>query len=278
MKVKLYDCFKHWMQYDSIWLYSDPHFGDEQSQGFRKRRFNYEVTDDEQVARINAKVGKKDLLIILGDVGDVSYISKLKAGYKVLIQGNHDKGKTIYQRTIVDGKDNRLFDEVYDGKLQIRKDIILSHEPVNDEFCFNFHGHKHPSIDETKKTNFQKWYEKMTTDPFIFKCGDLDSQAMALILSQSLYLGYTKDNHFNCCAEMIGFTPINMKEIAMSGVLNDVVDMHRKVIDRREDCSTTENTVKCSICGQVFHPSSLLQDVCDKCAIEIGESYIKNEG
>jgi len=61
-------------------------------------------------------------------------IKKLKAGYKVLVMGNHDKGQTIY---------DDYFDEVYSGVLVINEKIILSHEPVNIPFLFNIHGHDH---------------------------------------------------------------------------------------------------------------------------------------
>lgn len=114
-----------WSQYQGIWLYSDPHFGD--------KDLPRSISDDEQLARINSKVGKKGLLILLGDVGDLEYARKLK-GYKVLICGNHDVGHTIYEE---------IFDEVYNGPLFISDKILLSHEPVNLDFAFNIHGHVH---------------------------------------------------------------------------------------------------------------------------------------
>ena len=69
----------------TVWIISDPHFGDEDLRAGMPNR----PSDEELVRRINAKVGRKDTLIILGDVGDIEFVKKLR-GYKVLICGNHD--------------------------------------------------------------------------------------------------------------------------------------------------------------------------------------------
>ena len=113
----------------TVWVYSDPHFGDEELAAGTPGR----PSADEQVAMINSCVGRKDTLIILGDVGDVEYAKKLR-GYKVLICGNHDAGRTNYEEA---------FDEIYEGALIIGEKIILSHEPVDIPWLFNIHGHDH---------------------------------------------------------------------------------------------------------------------------------------
>ena len=113
----------------TVWIYSDPHFGDEELAAGTPGR----PSADEQVAMINSCVGRKDTLIILGDVGDVEYAKKLR-GYKVLICGNHDAGRTNYEEA---------FDEIYEGALIIGEKIILSHEPVDIPWLFNIHGHDH---------------------------------------------------------------------------------------------------------------------------------------
>ena len=137
-KIDLYPCFKHLLDYQTIWFYSDPHFGDETMMKFRKNN----VSDEEQIKRINSKVGKKDVIIFLGDIGDIECIKRIR-GYKILILGNHDKGKLNYQREINDLMDNLLFDEVYEGILTINEKIVLSHEPIYLPFMFNIHGHDH---------------------------------------------------------------------------------------------------------------------------------------
>lgn len=125
----LYPFTARWHAQGTLWVYSDPHFGDEElAQGVTGR-----PTAEEQVKMINAKVGKKDTIIILGDIGDIEYAKKIR-GYKVLICGNHDAGHTNYAE---------VFDEIYTGALIIGEKLILSHEPVDIPWAFNIHGHDH---------------------------------------------------------------------------------------------------------------------------------------
>ena len=213
----LYDSFaKRWYHGGSIWFYSDPHFGDEEMKYLRK---NY-IDDEEQVKRINSKIGKNDTIIFLGDIGDVEFIKKIR-GYKVLVMGNHDKGASNYQKqvekisklesemteedrrykwTLVDTTPhgclyertitNNLFDEVYEGILIIGEKIVLSHERVDFRFCFNIHGHEHLGTHKGK-------------------------------------------NHLNVCAEQINYTPINLSKLIKSGMFKDVEDIHRVAISRQ---------------------------------------------
>ena len=125
----LYDIFAHWHAQGTVWLYADTHFGEKElASGVVNR-----PSDEEQVKMINSKVGKKDTLILLGDVGDIEFAKKLK-GYKILIAGNHDAGLTNYKE---------VFNEVYGGALFIGEKIVLSHEPINIPFALNIHGHVH---------------------------------------------------------------------------------------------------------------------------------------
>ena len=268
-KINLYPCFKKWLEFDNIYIISDPHFADEEMKHLRK---NY-IGDDEQVARINAKVHKRDVLICLGDVGNIEYIKKIKAGYKVLIMGNHDKGKTTYERKlekfkvfcshgitkeehqlidlyttnkltgIVDlevekkakeifdkysteeERDNYLFDEVYDGILTISDNIVLSHEPIDTKYMFNLHGHDHSGIEFINNV-LQKY--------------DADMPAEDIV---SNYITTIKDNkltHMNLCAEWINYTPVCLKEIIKSGILKNVISIHRACIDK----ATARKTAK----------------------------------
>lgn len=217
--VKLYDKFDHWQNDGNIWIYSDPHFADDEMKWLRA---DY-IGDDEQVKRINSKVGKNDTLIILGDVGDASFVKKLR-GYKVLVMGNHDSGASNYKRVEefftaeeVEGKDigharkvnlmgqdfyytdNRLFDEVYEGPLFISEKILLSHEPIDFPFALNIHGHDHSN-----------WHSK-----------DI--------------------NHINVCAEHIDYTPISLNTIVKSGVLKKIDSIHRMTIDNAVERKAKRN-------------------------------------
>lgn len=129
----IYDQFKHWYRGGTIWFYSDPHFSDEEMKYLRK---NY-IGDEEQVCAINKKIGKKDTIVFLGDIGNTEYIKKIR-GYKVLIMGNHDVGASKYQKS-----EDGLFDEVYEGPVFLSKKILLSHEPINYPYALNIHGHDH---------------------------------------------------------------------------------------------------------------------------------------
>ena len=222
LKIKLYPCFNKWLEFNNIWLLSDPHFNDPEMIHLRK---NY-ISDEEQVKRINSKVGKKDLLICLGDCGDLSFISQLRAGYKVLIKGNHDdKGDDFYKREIIENfsnenmteedkaahaaafingdketaykiirkytkvKDNHLFDEVYSGPVWIAEKILLSHEPVDLPYVFNIHGHDHSN-----------WFDN--------------------------------GHHLNLCVEHIDYTPVSLLKLIKDGTFSKVDSIHRMTIDR----------------------------------------------
>ena len=222
LKIKLYPCFNKWLEFNNIWLISDPHFNDPEMVHLRK---NY-ISDDEQVKRINSKVGKKDLLICLGDCGDLSFVSQLKAGYKVLIKGNHDdKGDDFYKRvrneiktfnseeislsdwacaklggqealdelvekhTKVRVEDNRLFDEVYSGPVWINEKVLLSHEPIDLPYVFNIHGHDHSN-------------------------------------------SFDNGHHLNLCVEHIDYTPVSLIKLIKDGTFSKVDSIHRMTIDR----------------------------------------------
>jgi calcineurin-like phosphoesterase family protein len=224
----VYDIFNEkWGAHQTIWIISDTHFGDEEiKQGYPLR-----PTDGELIKKINSKVGKRDILILLGDAGDVNCVRQLK-GYKILVQGNHDSGKTNYERfgehhyfdrnlyskeevykhalshypgwkiNVSDAKlpfsnkwflevDNCLFDEVYEGALIIGEKLILSHEPVDIPWLYNIHGHDHA--------------------------------------------GAKRPNHMNVCSDVIGYEPINFNQFLKAGHMSKIQTIHRETIDKATD-------------------------------------------
>ena len=229
MIAGLYKIFDHWHAGGTLYIYSDPHFGDtELETGIHNR-----PTAEEQVKMINSKCGRADTLIILGDVGDVSYVRQLRAKHKVLIMGNHDAGRTNYERGVVKRvfdqdiypdkteirnimeqeypgwsirieedwgfhspfkrwnvyADNKLFDEVYEGPLMIAEKLILSHEPVDVPWAYNIHGHDHTGRKSDKR-------------------------------------------HLNVCSDVINYTPINFNQFMKSGALAHIDTIHREIIDK----------------------------------------------
>lgn len=218
----IYDTFQHWGEkHQTVWIYSDPHFNNNELTSSIKGR----PSAEEQVKKINAKCGRRDCLIILGDVGDIEYVRQLRAEYKVLIMGNHDAGATNYKRhrdTVVlsiydftqeealeemhrrypgyqikfecTGKmgwifsiDNKLFDEVYEGALIVGEKLILSHEPVEVPWLFNIHGHDHT--------------------------------------------GHKRAGHLNVCSDAINWEPINFNQFLKSGFTSKIKTIHRETID-----------------------------------------------
>lgn len=225
----IYDMFQHWGE-QTVWIYSDPHFGDKDlDKGICGR-----PSTEEQIASINSCAGRKDTLIILGDVGDIEAVRKLRAGRKVLIMGNHDAGATNYKRERIRKaydsnrftkeevlemvrKDypgwnieihlglagwrvfanNNLFDEVYEGALIVGEKLILSHEPVDIPWVFNIHGHDHA--------------------------------------------GAYRANHLNVCSDVIGYKPINFNQFLKSGAMSKIQTIHRETIDKATERKKKRN-------------------------------------
>ena len=138
MIKSLYPCFQHWSELGGVYLVSDTHFKD-----LDRNYMGYFISDEDQWYIINDTCHKFDTLIHLGDVGDLSYIKRLRC-HKVLIMGNHDQSIE---------KMEEVFDEVYSGPLWISQKLVLSHEPIRsvsrdtyENIAFNIHGHDHGGI------------------------------------------------------------------------------------------------------------------------------------
>lgn len=173
----VYDMFNEmWKDYQTIHIISDLHFGEDDL----KRAFPNRPSDDELVKLINSKVGKKDLLICLGDVGDLEYMKKIR-GHKILVMGNHDCSATKFKE---------VFDWVFQGALIVGEKLILSHEPIPGiDWAMNLHGHNHNG---SKKK-----------DPY----------------------------HFNVCADVIGYKPINLNQWLKEGHTSRIYTIHRETVD-----------------------------------------------
>ena len=135
MIKSLYPCFQHWSELGGVYLVSDTHFKD-----LDRKYMGYFISDEDQWYIINDTCHRFDTLIHLGDVGDLSYIERLRC-HKVLIMGNHDQSIE---------KMEKVFDEVYSGPLWISQKLVLSHEPIYIQswetiqtIAFNIHGHNH---------------------------------------------------------------------------------------------------------------------------------------
>ena len=90
---------------------------------------------------------------------------------------------------------NNLFNEIYRGPLFISPKILLSHEPVYGlSWCLNIHGHDHNNIEQYKDG-----------------C-----------------------KHLNLAANVCNYTPANLGKLIRNGILSDIKDIHRQVIEKRD--------------------------------------------
>lgn len=130
MIESLYEPFQKWGEKGAVFCIADTHFDEDED---LRIVFPERPTSEEMVKLINRTCGKASTILFLGDIGNPEWIKKIR-GYKVMLTGNHDVGKTIYKE---------VFDEVYGHELIISDKIILSHVPLSIDWKFNIHGHTH---------------------------------------------------------------------------------------------------------------------------------------
>lgn len=226
----LYPPFQHWGASGTCHIISDMHFNDPDLIHVYADR----PSAEEQVKRINAKCGRADTLIILGDVGDISYVRQLRAKYKILVMGNHDSGASNYQRHIFKQKfDKGLFQkhEALDEMKRLYPNcaysIVDSYDFLDNSPCW-----------EVSADN--KLFDEVYTGPIMI--------SEKLMLSHEPIKGcdwcmnvhghdhsrsHKNDKyHFNVCADVIGYEPINFNKWMKKGHLANIVSIHRDTIDR----------------------------------------------
>lgn len=236
MIANLYDNFKHWSRSGSVYLISDPHFNDEKS-----LLMNPNWMPAEQYLDIlNKTVYKSDTLICLGDCGDITYFPKLKAGYKVLIKGNHDdKGYSYYQRK----EEILYFDKLEYTQSSLRQK--LTNEYPN--YKFNI-------ADGNKFQRGDKWVAFVDNNLFD------EVYSGALFISDQILLSHEPINgltfcanihghchngiydytdnlggrHLNIAADVIQWQPVDLGKLIKAGLISKLPTIHRLVIDKGE--------------------------------------------
>lgn len=222
----IYDIFQHWGE-QTVWIYSDPHFGDKELRDGIPDR----PDDQEQIKRINAKVGKKDTLIILGDVGDLDCVRQLRAGRKILIMGNHDSGASNYKRKTV----KRVFDqEEYTEKeaYQFVKNLHPYHQiTVDEEYTFHTPFMRYNVYSDNKL--FDEVYEGplIIGEKIILSHEPVDIP-WAFNIHGHDHAGKERTNHLNVCSDVINYEPINLNQLLKSGISSKVQTIHRDTIDK----------------------------------------------
>jgi calcineurin-like phosphoesterase family protein len=129
-----------------VYFISDHHFGHRHIIDFESRPFaSVDDMTESMIASWNAVVGDQDQVFHLGDFSFLN-LEKTKRiverlnGYKFLILGNHDRGRSRSWWL------EAGFDEVSEYPIVYRDFFLLSHEPmyVNKHMPFaNIHGHIH---------------------------------------------------------------------------------------------------------------------------------------
>lgn len=229
----LYSCFDHWFKGGNIWLISDPHFNDPEMKYLRS---NY-IGDDEQVARINSKVGKNDTIIILGDVGDTEWVKKIR-GYKILIMGNHDAGKSNYLRHVdtIQSFDSEEISASDKSKIvEYAREYINALKNDEDPDTDNPIG-KCFRIKRIDNKLFDEVYEGpvMISEKVMLSHEPLDLPHCIFNIA-----GHDHSNcemqdefHLNVCAEHLDYYPISLLDLFKKGKFKHVEDVHRQTIDK----------------------------------------------
>ena len=238
MKKHLYDeIAKRWIRPNgnAVYVISDPHFNDADAQKFRE---GY-PGDDEFVRMINKCVGKNDTILFLGDIGDESYIKKIR-GYKVLVLGNHDKGASNYLKKKVCERAEIDIDTLPKEKanaLRAAQQKALSHPLLLSLFGQYLHDYFKKDVFENDGL-FDEVYEGplMINDRVILSHEPMDiPDYMFNIYGHDHSGAYIDDRHLNVCAEVIGYYPINLLKLLDGGILKDVPSIHKVAIEAAVD-------------------------------------------
>lgn len=227
----LYKPFEHWGE-NTCWIISDTHFDDPDL----IHPYSDRPTAAEQVKLINSKVGKNDTLIILGDVGNVEWVRQLR-GYKILVMGNHDAGASNYQRQIWIKKfDKREYQkhEALDEMKRLYPDCSYTiTEGFDFSSCLGYW--------EVKADN--RLFDLVLTGPVLIGEKLILSHEPIEGLDWCCNLhGHTHDRnivndkyHFNVCADVIGYIPINFNKWIKGGHLAKIQSLHRQTINEATD-------------------------------------------
>ena len=226
MIAGLYKIFDHWHREGTLFIYSDPHFNDTDLNACIER-----PDAEELVKLINSKVGRKDTIIILGDIVDIEPVKKIR-GYKVLIMGNHDSGRTNYER--------KTWYMEFDKDKYQRDEALLEMQRLYPDCRY--------TISEECQFHSPFEYWKVVADNMLFN----EVYEGPLMIGEKLILshepvdvpwafnihGHIHDPkhkndkcHFNVCSDVIGYVPINMNQWMKQGYLSHIESIHRQTIN-----------------------------------------------
>lgn len=229
---QLYDIFREkWEKYQSIFLISDTHFDDEElaAAGLNPLRRDSE----EYLKVINSKIGKRDMMIHLGDVGNLDYIRRCRAEHKVLICGNHDAGASNYKRVVYSKKFNSDEYTKEEALAEMKKLHPNCKYYIEEGFQF-VPPFTHWYVEADNRL-FDEVYEGpiMIGEKLILSHEPLGLDWAFNIHGHNHSLNAKNEkNCFNICPDATGhFEPISLKKIFEDGYMSGVKTVHRDTID-----------------------------------------------
>lgn len=230
---QLYDIFREkWEKYQSIFLISDTHFDDEElaAAGLNPLRRDSE----EYLKVINSKIGKRDMMIHLGDVGNLDYIRRCRAEHKVLICGNHDAGASNYKREITQ--------EMYNASEYKKADVIADMRKKFPNYSINVSEPIYDGMGSVYYVAFadNRLFDEVYTGPLII--GEkliLSHEPVDTPWAANIHGHCHSPNHkdgpnqYNICPDATrDFNPVPLAQILKhSGFLSHVQSLHRDTIN-----------------------------------------------
>ncbi len=166
-----------------VFFTSDLHFGHENAIRFDNRPFkNVEEMDAELIKRWNAKVGKGDLVYVLGDMiwkshnGDAEQLIRSLNGQIILIKGNHDRflHNAKAKNALAGVKDaDDICVTLEDGT---KRRCILQHAFVPMYYghryqAIHLHGHSHQTEESVMEFIIQATLREHGYKPEIYNVG-----------------------------------------------------------------------------------------------------------
>lgn len=229
----VYDFFNEqfFSRVDDVFAVSDTHFGDQELRDGTPAR----MTDDEMVAAINKVCGKASALVHLGDVGDLSYVQKLRAKVKILVLGNHDGAAANYKR---DRKVISLDRDKY------------SREEAIQYACDSYPGYVITSIEEAWHPTlapFERWVIGLDNKLFdyvfegpvflgeklVLSHEPIPMITYAMNLHGHIHAAKRPDGnlyHYNINWDVIK-QPYHLSAALKKGLLSKITTLHRQTID-----------------------------------------------
>lgn len=227
MIAGLYKIFDHWHREGTLFIYSDPHFNDPDL------KKGIERPDAEELVKlINSKVGRKDTIIILGDIVDIEPVKKIR-GYKVLIMGNHDSGRTNYERVKAEMFFPQKAYQRDEAFLEIQRNYPNCNYNVSEWYNFEKDEYCWKAIADNML--FDEVYEGplMIGEKLILSHEPIDVP-WAFNIHGHIHDSKHKNDkrHFNVCSDVNNYLPINMNQWMKQGYLSHVESIHRTTIDK----------------------------------------------